>query len=52
MEEKIVREIPIEEIVPNPYQPRKVFSEKSLEELKIRLKARSAAANYCEKKRR
>ena len=34
MEEKIVREIPIEEIVPNPYQPRKVFSEKSLEELK------------------
>ena len=34
MEENIVREIPIEEIVPNPYQPRKVFSEKSLEELK------------------
>ena len=34
MEEKIVIEIPIEEIAPNPYQPRKVFSEKSLEELK------------------
>ena len=34
MEEKIVIQIPIEEIVPNPYQPRKVFSEKSLEELK------------------
>ena len=34
MEEKIVIQIPIEEIVPNPYQPRRVFSEKSLEELK------------------
>lgn len=33
MESKIIMEIPIEDIVPNPYQPRKVFSEKSLEEL-------------------
>ena len=53
MEEKIVREIPIEEIVPNPYQPRKVFSEKSLEELKNSIERLwSATANYCEKKRR
>ena len=33
MEEKIVIQIPIEEIVPNPYQPRKVFSSSALEEL-------------------
>ena len=32
-DDKIVIQIPIEEIVPNPYQPRRVFSEKSLEEL-------------------
>ena len=34
MEEKIVKEIPVDKIIPNPYQPRRVFSEKSLEELK------------------
>lgn len=33
MEEKRVMEIPIEQIVPNPYQPRKVFSQAALEEL-------------------
>ena len=33
MEEKRVVEIPIENIVPNPYQPRKVFSQSALEEL-------------------
>ena len=33
MEEKKVMEIPIENIVPNPYQPRKVFSQAALEEL-------------------
>lgn len=33
MEEKRVMEIPIENIVPNPYQPRKVFSQAALEEL-------------------
>ncbi|MGL5695304.1 MAG: nucleoid occlusion protein [Peptostreptococcaceae bacterium] len=33
MEEKRVMEIPIENIVPNPYQPRKVFSQTALEEL-------------------
>ena len=38
MEEKIVREIPIEEIVPNPYQPRKVFDEEALKELSESIK--------------
>lgn len=33
MEDKRVMEIPIENIVPNPYQPRKIFSQASLEEL-------------------
>ena len=33
MEDKKVMEIPIENIVPNPYQPRKVFSDSALEEL-------------------
>ena len=33
MEEKRIVEIPIENIVPNPYQPRKVFSQSALEEL-------------------
>ena len=32
MEDKKVMEIPIENIVPNPYQPRKVFSQAALEE--------------------
>lgn len=33
MEEKIVKEIPVDKIIPNPYQPRKVFSINALEEL-------------------
>ena len=33
MEDKRVMEISIENIVPNPYQPRKVFSQSALEEL-------------------
>lgn len=38
MEEKRVMEIPIEQIVPNPYQPRKVFSQSALEELSNSIK--------------
>ena len=33
MEDKKVMEIPIENIVPNPYQPRKVFNEEALVDL-------------------
>ena len=33
MEENIVKEIPVDKIIPNPYQPRKVFSDSALEEL-------------------
>lgn len=33
LSEKLVREIPIEQIRPNPYQPRQQFSEESLAEL-------------------
>ncbi|MGL5330050.1 MAG: nucleoid occlusion protein [Peptostreptococcaceae bacterium] len=39
MEEKKVMEIPIEHIVPNPYQPRKVFSQTALEELSNSIKS-------------
>ena len=38
MEEKIVMEIPIDNIVPNPYQPRRVFSQSALEELSESIK--------------
>ncbi|MCR8745892.1 nucleoid occlusion protein [Romboutsia lituseburensis] len=38
MEDKRVMEIPIENIVPNPYQPRKVFSQSALEELSNSIK--------------
>ena len=38
MEDKKVMEIPIENIVPNPYQPRKVFSQSALEELSKSIK--------------
>lgn len=38
MEEKIVREIPVDKIIPNPYQPRKVFSISALEELSKSIK--------------
>ena len=38
MEDKRVMEIPIENIVPNPYQPRKVFSQSALEELSKSIK--------------
>ena len=38
MEEKIVIEIPVDKIIPNPYQPRKVFSVNSLEELSKSIK--------------
>lgn len=38
MEDKRVMEIPIENIVPNPYQPRKVFSQAALEELSNSIK--------------
>ena len=38
MEEKLVMEIPIENIVPNPYQPRKIFSQSALEELSKSIK--------------
>ena len=38
MEEKIVREIPVDKIIPNPYQPRKVFSMNALEELSKSIK--------------
>ena len=33
MEEKIIREIEVDKIVPNPYQPRKSFAQNALEEL-------------------
>ena len=39
MEEKRVMEIPIENIVPNPYQPRRVFSPAALEELSNSIKS-------------
>ncbi len=39
MEEKRVIEIAVDNIVPNPYQPRKVFSQVSLEELSNSIKA-------------
>ncbi|MGL6105677.1 nucleoid occlusion protein [Romboutsia sp.] len=39
MEEKRVMEIPIENIVPNPYQPRRVFSHAALQELSNSIKA-------------
>ncbi|MGL4912594.1 MAG: nucleoid occlusion protein [Romboutsia sp.] len=39
MEDKRVMEIPIEDIVPNPYQPRKVFSQAALEELSNSIKS-------------
>ncbi len=39
MEEKRVMEILIENIVPNPYQPRKVFSQSALEELSNSIKS-------------
>ena len=32
MEEKIVRDIPVDKVIPNPYQQRKVFSDSALEE--------------------
>lgn len=38
MEEKIVKEIPVDKIIPNPYQPRKVFSSSALEELSKSIK--------------
>ena len=38
MEDKIVREIPVDKIVPNPYQPRKVFSQNALHELSKSIK--------------
>lgn len=38
MEEKIVKEIPVDKIIPNPYQPRKVFSTNALEELSKSIK--------------
>ncbi|MEG0180303.1 MAG: nucleoid occlusion protein [Terrisporobacter sp.] len=38
MEVKIVKEIPVEKIIPNPYQPRKIFSVSSLEELSKSIK--------------
>jgi len=39
MEEKKVIEIAVDKIVPNPYQPRKVFSQVSLEELSNSIKS-------------
>ena len=39
MEAKKVMEIPIEKIVPNPYQPRRVFSQAALEELSNSIKS-------------
>ncbi len=33
-DEKTVEEIPVRELRPNPYQPRKIFSEESIDELK------------------
>ena len=38
MEEKKVMEIPIDSLVPNPYQPRRVFSQSALEELSESIK--------------
>ena len=38
MEEKIVRDIPVDKVIPNPYQPRKVFSDSALEELSKSIK--------------
>lgn len=34
LDEEVVEEIPVNEIRPNPYQPRKFFSEEGIEELK------------------
>ncbi|MGL5347136.1 MAG: nucleoid occlusion protein [Peptostreptococcaceae bacterium] len=39
MEDKRVMEIPIDNIVPNPYQPRRVFSQAALEELSNSIKS-------------
>ncbi|MDR1773881.1 MAG: nucleoid occlusion protein [Clostridioides sp.] len=39
MEEKKIMEISVEKIVPNPYQPRKIFSQVSLEELSDSIRA-------------
>ena len=39
MEVKKVMEIPIEKIVPNPYQPRRIFSQAALEELSNSIKS-------------
>jgi len=33
-EEEIVQEVNIKELRPNPYQPRKIFSDEAIEELK------------------
>ncbi len=38
MEEKIVKDIPVDKVIPNPYQPRKVFSMSALEELSKSIK--------------
>ncbi len=38
MEDKKIMEIPIDNIVPNPYQPRRVFSQAALEELSKSIK--------------
>ena len=32
--EEVIKEINLKELRPNPYQPRKVFSEEAIEELK------------------
>lgn len=39
MEDKKVMEIPIDTIIPNPYQPRRVFSEAALNELSESIKS-------------
>src|SRR4051812_24032808 len=33
-QDEVIREIPLKELRPNPYQPRKVFAEEAIEELK------------------
>lgn len=38
MEDRKIMEIPIDTIIPNPYQPRRVFSEGALNELSESIK--------------
>ena len=41
--------IQISDLVPNKYQPRKLFDENNLEDLTKSIKERGMIANYCQK---